>query len=301
MILAALLLAAAPWEAPQRLVGLPDGHRLNLYCTGQGKPTVLLEAGYGATSAAWARVQPLIAAHTRVCSYDRAGMGFSDAGPMPRDGRAVIADLTALIAAAGLKAPFVLVGHSAGGLTMRMFATAHPAWVVGLVLVDSSLEGQFAGQEAAVAAHVAADRRCADAAAARTLPSTDPKLARCTPPLPASLSPRLAAQIAASRLDPAHWRTLASEYESIAGANSAAVAAGPASYGDLPLVVLTAGQTAAANPGWEARHRALAARSTRGRQATIAIASHNVMKDAPQAVADAVAEVAGVEPRTPFR
>ena len=99
ILLAAALVAAAaaPWEVPQRSVAIPGGRHLNLYCTGRGGPTVLLEAGFGATTWAWAKVQPLIAKTNRVCSYDRAGMGFSPAGPMPRDGTAIVADLDALV------------------------------------------------------------------------------------------------------------------------------------------------------------------------------------------------------------
>ncbi len=293
ILVAAALLAAAPWEVPQRLVALPDGRRLNLYCSGRGRgPTVILEAGYAATTWAWARTQPLIAARHRVCSYDRAGMGFSDPGPYPRDGAHVVADLSALLAAAKLAPPYILVGHSAGGLTMRQFADSRPRDIAGMVLVDPSVEGQFDGQESAVAARVAADERCAAATAARALPSPDPKLARCTPKPPATPS-RMSALIAEAALRPDHWRTLASEYASIAGANSAAVRAGRQDYGDLPLVILTAGQTDAAEPRWSALHRAIAARSTRGEQRTVAGASHNIMRDNPSAVAAAVETVAG--------
>lgn len=289
ILLAAALLAAAPWETPQRLVALPDGRRLNLHCTGTGSPTVLLEAGFGATTWAWAKVQPLVAGSHRVCSYDRAGMGFSDPGPLPRDGRAAVADLSALLGAARIAPPYILVGHSAGGMTMRLFADTRPRDVAGMVLVDPSVEGQFDGQEAAVAARVAADERCAAAAAAKVLPSAEPRLARCTPKPGTS---RMAELVQAAALDPAHWRTQASEYASIAGANTAALRAGRQDYGDLPLVVLTAGRTDAADARWGALHRALAARSTRGVQRTVEGASHNIMKDDPGAVAAAIAEVA---------
>ena len=93
-----------------------------------------------------------------------------------------------------------------------------------------------------------------------------------------------------------YWRTLASEYASIAGANTAALRAGPATYGDLPLIVLTAGQNAARDPRWEALHRGIAERSRRGVQRTIAGAPHNLMAAAPGAIADAVAEAARAAP-----
>ena len=292
ILLALALLAAALWETPQRLVPLADGRKINLYCTGQGGPTVILEAGFGATTWSWSKVQPMIAATNRVCSYDRAGMGFSDTGPMPRDGRAVIADLAAVLKAAKVAPPYVLVGHSAGGMTMRLFADAYPRSVVGMVLIDPSIEGQFDEQDEAVGARVAMMQRCGAAAAAHALPSTEPQLVRCTPVLPTTLSPAMTRQLQAATLDPGHWQTEASEYAAIAGANTDELRAGRQDYGDLPIIVLTSGVSADADPRWQARHAALAARSTRGAQRTVAGASHNIMKDAPQAVVDAIAEVA---------
>ena len=281
--------AVAFWEVPQRLVRLPGGRRLNLYCTGKGTPTVILEAGFNATMWSWAKVQPLIARTNRVCSYDRAGLGFSAPGPMPRDGRSVVADLRALLRAAKIAPPYILIGHSAGAMTVRLFADPRFANVAGLVLVDPSVEGQFDGQEAAVAARVAADERCAALAAKRRLPSPDAP--RCSPSLQ-GLTPRFTKVLGATHARPSHWRTLASEYASIAGVNTAALRATRANHGDLPLIVLTAGQTAAQSPGWEDAHRMLAARSTRGLQRTVTGASHNIMRDTPEAVVAAVAEVA---------
>lgn len=269
ILLAAAALAAAPWEVPQQRVALPDGRHINLYCTGTGGPTVVLEAGFGGTSWAWSTAQPLIARSHRVCSYDRAGMGFSDPGPLPRDARAIIADLAATLKAARVAPPYLLVGHSAGAMTMRLYADAHPGDVAGLVLVDPSIEGQFDEQGAAVDARVAQYERCAAAATAQALPSADAGLARCTPAMAAySLA----------------W---VCQY---AGVNADLLNEGRQSYGDLPLVVLTAGVSATADPRWEARHAALAARSSRGVQHTIAGASHNLMRDAPAAVAAAVEE-----------
>lgn len=288
--------AVAYWEVPQRLVRLPDRRRLNLYCIGKGTPTVILEAGFAATMWSWAPVQRRIARTNRVCSYDRAGLGFSDPGPSPRDGRAIVADLRALLRAADLTPPYILVGHSAGALTMRLFADPRFSNVAGLVLIDPSVEGQFDGQDAAVAARVAADERCAALAEKRALPSADPRDARCTRS-PAGVSARFAKVLTAADLNPAHWRTLASEYAAIAGANSRALRETRTSHGDMPLIVLTAGQTAAGVPGWEAAHRELAARSTNGTQRTLPGASHNVMKDAPDAVVAAVAEVAAAAKR----
>jgi pimeloyl-ACP methyl ester carboxylesterase len=123
--------------APGALVDV-GGHHLHLACTGQGSPTVILETGLGATSSAWALVQPAVASSTRACAYDRAGLGWSQAGPEPRDARQVTSELHMLLQNAGIGGPYVLVGHSNGGLYARMFASMHPADVAGVVLIEAT-------------------------------------------------------------------------------------------------------------------------------------------------------------------
>ena len=132
-------LAATP--QPGRLVDV-GGHRLHIWCTGEGSPAVILESGLGGWSVDWGFVQPEVARVTRVCSYDRAGMGYSDAGPSPRTARRIAHELAALVDRAGIAGPLVLVGASSGGLSVRMFASEHEERVAGLVLVDASHEDQ---------------------------------------------------------------------------------------------------------------------------------------------------------------
>ncbi|HUA09853.1 MAG TPA: alpha/beta hydrolase [Candidatus Acidoferrales bacterium] len=124
---------------PQRLVDI-GGRRLNIICTGTGSPTVILEAGLLADSTAWRLVQPAISRTTRVCSYDRAGLGFSDPTGPPRDAAAIVRDLHALLANAGVAPPYVLVGWSSGGLYTRLYQYRYPREVVGLVEVDPDSE-----------------------------------------------------------------------------------------------------------------------------------------------------------------
>ena len=114
------------------------GHKLHLTCTGQGSPTVILETGLGSTSSAWALVQPAVASSTRACAYDRAGVGWSEAGPEPRDARQISSELHALLQGAGEVGPYVLIGHSNGGLYSRMYASMHPTDVAGLVLIEAT-------------------------------------------------------------------------------------------------------------------------------------------------------------------
>lgn len=132
-------LAATP--APGRLVDI-GGYRLHLWCTGEGAPAVILDAGLGGSSADWGFVQPEVAPFTRVCSYDRAGMGYSDPGPSPRTARRISSELNELLDRGGIAGPVVLVGASIAGFNVRVFASDHPERTAGLVLVDASHEDQ---------------------------------------------------------------------------------------------------------------------------------------------------------------
>ena len=130
-------LAATP--PPGHLVDV-GGYRLHLWCTGDGAPAVILDTGLGGSSAGWGFVQPEVARFTRVCSYDRAGMGYSDPGPSPRTARRIASELAELLARSGIAGPVVLVGASIAGFDVRVFASDHPERVAGLVLVDASHE-----------------------------------------------------------------------------------------------------------------------------------------------------------------
>jgi pimeloyl-ACP methyl ester carboxylesterase len=127
---------------PQRLVEVEPGRRLNVYCVGRGSPTVIFDAGLGDSNRVWALVQPSVAVVTRACSYDRAGLGFSDPSPKPNTSANDVADLHQLLRALRTKPPYVLVGHSLGGMNVKLYAESHPADVAGLVLVDPTHEDQ---------------------------------------------------------------------------------------------------------------------------------------------------------------
>ena len=116
--------------------------RMNIDCRGQGSPTVILESGSGGPSVDWLMVQPEVAKFSRVCSYDRAGYGWSDSGPEPRSSLQIAHELKQLLQAAGEKGPYVLVGHSMGGYDIRVYTGQYPNDVAGMVLVDASHEDQ---------------------------------------------------------------------------------------------------------------------------------------------------------------
>jgi len=122
------------------------GYEMHLYCTGanvNGSPTVILETGLGSISSAWARVQPEVAKETRVCAYDRAGMGWSDPSSEPRDAQHIAQELHTLLHNANIPGPYVLVGWSYGGLYVREYAGLYSDEVMGLVLLDSSHPDQW--------------------------------------------------------------------------------------------------------------------------------------------------------------
>jgi pimeloyl-ACP methyl ester carboxylesterase len=122
---------------PGQLVDV-GGYRMHLDCVGEGSPTVVLDSGLSDSSLSWYKVQPEVAQFTRVCSYDRAGLGWSEPSPYPRNSGVFAEELHTLLHNAKIDGPFVLVGHSMGGYDVRIFASRFPSEVVGLVLVDSA-------------------------------------------------------------------------------------------------------------------------------------------------------------------
>jgi pimeloyl-ACP methyl ester carboxylesterase len=141
MCLLAIGVLAQKGPAPGVLMDI-GGHRLYLRCVGPiGKqPTVILEAGGGGFSTVWSRVQDLLAERLHTCAYDRAGLGWSEPGPAPRTMRQEVFELHNLLEAAKISGPYVLVGHSIGGLLVRLYMQQHPSDVIGLVLVDPTHE-----------------------------------------------------------------------------------------------------------------------------------------------------------------
>src|SRR5215203_7176855 len=130
------------YSPPGEMVNV-KGHLMHINCVGEGSPPVILEAANLGMSAHWVRVQQQLTKSTRVCAYDRAGMGWSETGPEPRDAKRISSELHTLLGGADSEGPYVLVGHSYGGLYARMYAARYPNQVAGLVLVDSSHPEQF--------------------------------------------------------------------------------------------------------------------------------------------------------------
>lgn len=294
------------YARPATLVTIPPSRQLNLRCTGSGEPTVVLEAGSHADSSTWFRVQPLLGAFTRVCAYDRAGYGFSDAGPLPRDLDADVHDLHALIHRAGITRPVVLVGHSLGSNIARRYAELHPADVSAMVLVDPPAQdiGAFApgwehDERELDKQRFSFIRACETAAEQGKLAKPPPDPQRCL----AADDPRADAKVNAAtrtwKSRPGFWRTLLSELQDNARVLADPVS-GHESHGAMPLLVLSASDTYADAP---ARLRAalesaraktqadIVATSSHGRLIQVQHTSHDIQMDKPEAVADAVRQV----------
>lgn len=288
-----LLMLALTAAAPAHEARLPDGRKLVFYCQGSGSPVVIFEGGYAANAGAWTAVLPGVAARTRACSYDRAGYGASDAGPLPRDADAVVQDLAAGLKDARIDGPYLLVGHSAGGLYVRRFAARYPARVAGLVLIDPSHEDQrerfaAAGFNASTGGTRDRAARCLAAAEAKRLPSVEAALQHCVPAarpgLAALDAPRIADALRADR-----WRTQVSELDSLWTTTAASVRSSPGI--GVPVTVLTAGANYAGSPAaslWAELHAELAAAAPGGRHRVIAGATHMMMQSAPGEVSAAV-------------
>ena len=279
-------LAAAP--APGQFIDV-GGHRLHLLCKGTGSPSVVFEASGLGNYLQYERVQADVAGMTRACAYDRAGMGYSDRGPMPRTLERLSADLDALLVRASVPPPYVLVGASAGGIVARHFASRHMVDVCGLVLIDSPHE-DFAS---ALPRSRAKSSRQAHTAAwlARF------GLMRLFDPFHLGDSPRgrgiayrpQAFEAAASLVDGLE-RSLQQIREL------------PPMPPDLPLVVLTHGRSGEllgvdadeegdAEPKWQELERALARKSSRGRLVVAEGSGHLIVRDRPELVTRAVLEV----------
>ena len=294
------------YARPGTMVRIGDHRRLDLRCSGSGAPTVLLEAGALADSMSWSRLQPLVARSTRVCAYDRAGLGFSDEGPAPRDLAADVDDLHALVRAAHLATPLVLVGHSRGSNIVRRYAERCPGDVAGLVLVDPppqdiaafSPEWAKADDEQRTAG-LAFYEACGKGAERGLLEAPPEELKACLRGPDPRYSAALNTALHRIKSRPAFWRTVIAVTVSNQALFSQPVPADER-HGDLPLVVLTADAAYAdAQPAdravleraQEATHARIAATSTRSRRVHVPGASHDIQQDHPEAVAAAIEDV----------
>ncbi|HEY5882531.1 MAG TPA: alpha/beta hydrolase, partial [Nakamurella sp.] len=260
---------------PGQLIDVGD-HRLYLSCTGSGEPTVILEPGLGETSAAWGWIAPTVAAHTRVCVYDRAGRGRSESSPTPQDGDQIATDLHTLLERADIIGPLVMVGHSLGGLYVLDYTARYPQQVAGMVLLDATPPTAFSSLPDYPAFYDMFT----------TATGLFPGLARlgATELINASSHPGLPAE--ARQQARADWSTAVqarSQRDELAMVPTMMAQAGAVTtLGDLPLAVLTAPMDA--QTGWLAAQEDVAGLSGNSIHLVVPGASHESLLD-DQAVA----------------
>jgi len=309
--------ADGDYAVPHSSVDVGRGRRLHLFCRGTGSVTVVFESGMGDEVWAWFRVHPEVAKVTRACVYDRAGYGFSD--PPRRSGTAAhaVADLHALLGAARIAAPIVLVGQSYGGRIAQLYAYTHAKDISGLVLVDADHEDSAARGNKVTQGKLklldqqmdAAFEQCRAAAKAGLKEGTE-AWAACVGDESAAYGPALWPAVKASRQRLSRWDALASERKNYDTRTAAELRAARRPFGDLPLIYLTRGVSPFAEPGKPQSalnkafeddvfksHEDIARLSTRGENRVVAGAGHNIHMDNPQAVIDAVRAVIDMHSR----
>jgi pimeloyl-ACP methyl ester carboxylesterase len=272
-----------------RLVDV-GGRKMHIHCTGDASPTVILDSGLGDSYLSWRKVQPQIANFTRVCSYDRAGLGYSDPSRQPRTSKVIAEELHSLLQAAGIAPPYVIVGHSMGGYDVRVFTSLYRNEIVGMVLVDAShpdqenrfppelknMEGTWQRESQFVAV---------------TMPVGIPRLLG------------LCESDALTRAADCNWHTAREQLaEMRAFPESAAETAKTGSLSDMPLAVLShdpdrpssdlpSDLAKPTNEAWEKMQEELAHLSTRGTQTVAKNSAHYIQVDRPDVVIEAIRRV----------
>jgi pimeloyl-ACP methyl ester carboxylesterase len=263
---------ATAYPMPGQLIDV-GGHRLHLNCTGTGSPTVVLEPGGGGMSSNLGWIAPGVARDTRVCVYDRAGRGWSEPADTPQDGAQIAADLHTLLQRAHVPGPYVLAGHSFGGLYVLAFAARYPDEVAGMVLVDSTAPVSAAGPPTATSgdesSYDATGRFSALASIAARL-----GLARVVGQLSDDgLPPRSSDEVQAGTATAGKLRSTIDEY--LQASASIQQAAALRDFTDKPLVVLTAG--VGHDAAWSAAQNHLATLSTNSVHRVVDGATHETL------------------------
>ena len=262
---------AKAYPPPGQLVDV-GGYRLHINCTGTGSPTVVIVAGAGDWSTSWGGyVQPEVAKTTRVCTYDRAGLGWSEASANPSDAAQFSRELHTLLQNADVPGPYVMVGHSLGGLIVRIFAHDYASEVSGVVLIDSMNPKQVTQSlSSSIARQYSFQALLARVGVARLLV----KLPAIAPSRPAGEEAYYPFYIR-----PQSLRASANEYQGLP--DSAAEAAAVKTFGELPLIVVTAKLND--NPGWPEWQTELLQLSSNSQQLFAENSGHVVQVDEPEA------------------
>src|ERR671919_106543 len=289
ILLMAPVLSIAQPQPPGRLIDI-DGINMHIHCTGEGIPTIVLDAGLNGGTMSWAGVQEHVSNHTRVCSYDRAGMSWSEEGPKPRTFMRIADELHALLQAASEEGPYVLVGHSVGAHTIRFFAQKYPTDVAGIVLVDPAHEKILSTELIPVIeqiqrtyvgyAHVGFWRYVLNPGFIMGVEGPD---------VPVEIINNLEVVYSPKSLHTAADE-LAAMYETVRALNATNVMG---AWEDKPAVVLSADNEIAHITGALEHHKELASLSTRGEQILVP-GGHNIHYEQPEVVAEAILNIVNI-------
>lgn len=289
---------AAPGESPPGWLVDVGGYRLHIDCQGKGSPTVIMDTGLGGSSLEWIPVQARLSKYTRVCWYDRAGYGWSDPGPSPRDSEQITNELRTLLQNADIPGPYVLVGHSFGGYIVQLFAKRFPTLTAGVVLVDSSHPEQV-------------QRYLAPPIGINTAPSSNSTFVsfKGPPRVPASMPAKLASTALWLLSQSKARYAVAEEYMNFRRSAAEVEDAGP--MPPVPMMVVTRGLRQWKpdnNPKlgklvedlWRRLQDELASESPRSAHIIAIHSGHNIQLDQPQLVADAISMIVDfTRPRIP--
>lgn len=288
------------YPPPGQLVDI-GGYRLHIHCVGSGRTTVIMESGLNEFSVQWAKIQAEVSKFGRACAYDRAGFGWSDASPYPRTSEVMTKELHTLLERAKIEGPYVLVGHSFGGMNMRLYAHHFPNEVIGMVLVDAAHEEQ--------SIRVPALQKAAEQVLGQFH-----FLARLTSLGILALSPNdipdrgltgdALAQYRANLATTYYFDTAITETEALEQSFSEVRNAKITSLGNIPLIVLSRGvsdplpaateiENQQYEQSWKEMQAELAVLSQRGKQIVASQSSHYIHLAQPQLVIDAIQDVAG--------
>lgn len=268
------------YPPPGKMVDV-RGYRLHINCHGTGSPAVIIEAGLGDWSSIWKTVQDKAAKKTRVCTYDRAGMGWSDAGPRPRNAKQFSKELHTLLQNANIQRPYILAGHSLGGFTVRVYAHEYPAELAGIVLIDSMSPKQFSSSVLNSHNNNASQDHSfyllARFGIVRMFFNLIGMINNATP---------------VEKSNNAHYANpknlQAFTDENVGLPESAYQASLIKSFGDIPLIVLTAGLENTSYKSWNDMQNELVQLSSRHQHLTAKNSGHNIELEQPDAAVNAI-------------
>lgn len=273
------------YPPPGQLVDI-DGRSLHVNCTGEGKSTVILESGLGGGSLDWSLVQPEVAKFARVCSYDRAGFAWSTSGGGRRNAGQITEELHMLLEAAHVPPPYVLVGHSIGGVHAQLFAARHHDEVAGVVLVDSSHQDQLSRMRGIPSFLPVLLKTAVTVGVVRVVN----KVLGDEPGLPADVNAERVAMYSRTR----SVFSIADEMAAIPD-SLAELRATPMQLGDKPLVVLSRGQSEGTSPEteeiWRDFQSDLTKRSSNGSWVIAQKSGHYIQFSEPELVIEAIRQV----------